>query len=266
MSKKTVHGICQLCQQDTELVNSHIIPKLHWKRLKKADGYFYILPNKPEKQERREQREVTERILCASCDNDRLGKRYEDYIARVLFGGMTLESKNEGRFLKIKGFDYTRLKNGLLSILWRMSVSSNDLFKEVSLGHKHSERIRNIILNEETVDNLEYPIVCCAPKLDGQFLKDWILTPNCCRAHGNRVYNCLISGLIFTFIVGSAELDRKTKKFILKQESPLSILKADESEIPFLHEFLVSASKAQIVRNRKINSVMSGSNVVPQGR
>lgn len=74
----------------------------------------------------------------------------------------------------------------------------------------------------------------------------------------NRVYRCLISGLIFTFFVGSARLDDKFRPPILRQnERP--ILKAKVEKIPFLFDACLRLGKAQAVRDGIVLPASQGS-------
>jgi hypothetical protein len=189
--RMTFNGTCRLCLKHGPLVNSHIIPKFHWKQLKISEGHFFVVTNDSKKKERKEQKEVTERLLCTQCDTVVLQK-YEDHLARVLFGGKELQFQNNGRTFCVSGFDYRKIKNGLLSILWRMSLSSHAYFKEVNLGEKHVERIRLALLNNEVLPELEYPIHFCIPRFSGKHHTSWIVPPDFTRADGNRVYRCLI--------------------------------------------------------------------------
>src|SRR6185369_9966367 len=88
----------------------------------------------------------------------------------------------------------------------RLCLQQDSYFKAVDLGRKHSERLRLAILSEETLPEAEFPILLAAPLIDGQFLSDWILPPDPIRVDGNRLYRGLISGYLFSFIVGSAPI------------------------------------------------------------
>lgn len=234
MPKKEIQGRCRLCNSDSRLVASHIIPNFHYGPLKRATGHFFVLSPDPSKKLLKKQRGITEYLLCAECDNVRLSQ-YENHLAKVLFGGHPLMGKIEGPLLMIEGYDYKKVKNGLLSILWRMSVSSDPIFSEVDLGPQHEERLRLALFNDTEIPEQEYAILLVAPLFDGKSLTDLILAPDCARVDGNRVYRCVISGLIFSFIVGSARLGEMEQKLILRSQS-WPIGRARVEDIPFLHD------------------------------
>lgn len=249
MSKKKIWGRCCLCQLDNWLVDSDIIPKFHYKPLKEAEGRFYVLSTDASKKVIPEQKTIIENLLCAQCDNERLS-RYEGHLAKVIFGGHPLAARPDGPLLLIEGYDYKKIKNGLLSILWRMSISTNVFFSSVDLGAKHEERLRVTLFNDLELPEEEYPILLIAPLFDGKTLSDLILEPTFARTDGNRIYRCLISGLIFTFIVGSAPLGDMERTLILRTKS-WPIVRAKAGEIPFLHDASMRQSLA--IRARKNN-------------
>lgn len=188
-------------------------------------------------------------MFCEECDTVRLQKN-EDHLARVLFGGKRTEGRDEGRLFHVKEFDYVRIKNGLLSILWRMSLSKHKFFNEVSLGEKHTERIRQIILNREFTLSDEYTIQFCAPLLDGKQFGDLILPPDYTRNKGNRIYRCLISGFLFTFIIGSADHNKEFELLYLKEDGSWHILKSDAMDIPFLKHYMLELGQAHRQRQK----------------
>lgn len=235
MPKKKFIGQCRLCLEQKELVDSHIIPRFQYKPLKKREGHFLIIPSDLNEKELKEQRGFTEPLFCGKCDNVRLQKN-EDHLARVFFGSHPVKSTNHGQLLVINGFDYKKVKNGLLSILWRMSLSSHKAFKKVELGDKHEEQIRNIIWNEMNISEDEYPILLTLPILGDKFYPDWILSPDVVRFNNYRAYRCLISGFLFTFLVGSAVVPQTIKPLFLHGDGSWLIDRPKIEEIPFLFE------------------------------
>lgn len=247
MPKKVFIGKCQLCLGQKPLVNSHVIPNFQYKPLKEREGFFYHFSTDENCPERKEQRGITERLFCVECDTVRLQKN-EGHLAKVLFGGHPLDGSTAGRLHTVKGFDYSKIKNGLLSILWRMSISSHPFFKEVELGDKHAERIRKAIWNHEMLLENEYPILIAAPVFQNELLDALILEPDYTRVSGNRVYRCFISGLLFTFFVGSAEIDKQTKHLAIRADGSWAIMRARVEEIPFLFDACAKFSEAQKLR------------------
>jgi hypothetical protein len=179
-------------------------------------------------------------------------------------GGVTLRFENGNQILLtrsglevwpssdrlhvVSGYDYKKVKNGLLSILWRMSVAKDPYFAEVDLGAKHEKRIADVILNDTALPEEEYPVLLTAPFFDGVGLGNWFLPPDFTRAYGNRVYRCLIAGLLFTFIVGSVPVHFTYKPVILRQ-GQWPIIKAKIQEIPFLLDACQRLGRANAIRD-----------------
>ncbi len=167
---------------------------------------------------------------------------HPEFIARY-----PLDMQADRRVLLVKGYDYRRVKNALLSILWRMSLAQDEYFKDVSLGPRHEERLRQVLLNDLMLDENEYAVGLTVPYIDGKHYADWIMPPDFTRLGHNRLYRSLISGLLFTFDVGSAPPDVIIQPLILR-ETQWPILKAEVQEIPFLRNLCARMGKAQAIR------------------
>ncbi len=101
----------------------------------------------------------------------------------------------------LQNLDYKKFKLFLLSLLWRMSVTTLGFFANVSLGQKHEEKIRKALLDEDPLQPEDYPCTFEFLTLGGKHYQDLILKPYCLRG-AFRVYVALISGIRFSFFVG----------------------------------------------------------------
>ncbi len=220
-------GICRLCLASRPLVNSHIISDFQFKALKQQRGF-------------------TERLLCAECDNVRL-QRNEDYFARLCARGDLPNTTQHGRFLIFRDHDYKRTKNFLLSVLWRMSISSLEVFKAVSLGPQHEEILRAGLLADREFAEDEYPVTVTAPLFDGVFHEDFILQPDAARMDGNRTYRCVIAGLLYTFFVGAAPLQPALRALSLRRDE-FPVARMEVREIPFLAQAVGELGRANNLR------------------
>ena len=72
-------------------------------------------------------------------------------------------------------------------------------------------------MTDTTFGEEEYAIPLTAPLFDEKFLDGWILPPDLARAGRNRVYRCLVSGFLFTFLVSAAALLAKTRHLLLRR-------------------------------------------------
>ena len=243
---KPIYGCCRLCNLKDRLVDSHIIPNFYFKSLKEVEGFYYVQSTDPLKREFKKQKGITENLFCAKCDNVRL-QRNEDHLAKVLFGGCLTSFREVGRLFVVKDYDYKKVKNGLLSILWRMSLAKDRFFSEVDLGPKHEERLRLALLNDIELAEEDYPILVTAPFFGGKDLGNMMIPPDFTRTDGNRVYRCIISGLLFTFFVGAAPIGHSSRQLILRRNS-WPIIRAKVEEIPFLFDACKQLAKANLAR------------------
>lgn len=151
-------------------------------------------------------------ILCNDCDNKLIGG-YEDYAAKAIFGGqlpenekpiLTLYRNQHGvEFSGCQNLSYTKFKLFLLSILWRASISSRQLFNQINLG-PHSEIIRQMILKGNPGEVSDYPIFVMTYVNDKNMPNDVILPPQRRRmSEGHRTYVFPIGGFIYCFYVNS---------------------------------------------------------------
>jgi hypothetical protein len=94
----------------------------------------------------------------------------------------------------------------------------------IQLEPKHEANIRQALLFDSRFGEEEYPILLTAPFFEGKFLGDWIIPPDPARVGHNRVYRCLISGMLFTFFVGSGPIDEKMSPLIFATRSGRSFV------------------------------------------
>ncbi len=237
---------CRLCLHELDLVQSHIIPAFQFKPLKKGDGRYYQLSTDPAKREQPGQRGFTERLLCAKCDNVRI-QRNEDYFARLWNRGPLEAPQQHGPFLIFREYEYKRVKNCLLSILWRMSLSTHKTFGAVSLGKKHEEILRAGLLADREFAEDEYAVTVTAPFFEGEFFADLILPPDSHRMDGNRIYRCVIAGMLYTFVVGSARIAPALLAMSLRKEE-FPVARMEVKDIPFLADAVGRIGRAQATR------------------
>jgi hypothetical protein len=189
--------------QEGELCNSHIIPEFFYKPLYDELHRCLELNRFDEPSEKKtHQKGLREHLLCADCDNGRLGK-HEDYMARVFFGrsGVSCQQINAGIIVENLSYEHVRLFQ--LSMLWRASISSLSEFSEVALG-PHEESIRKMLLTDDPGEPDQYPCILCVPSEIRKKLEDKaIKMPQTQRLKGHRSYDFYCGGLGWVYIVSS---------------------------------------------------------------
>lgn len=103
-------------------------------------------------------------LLCKVCDNQRLNT-FENYMRTFLLGGNNLPKGKkptttylDNDIMRMNHIDYSKIKLFILSILWRMSISSRPEFHDFSIRN-HEEILRETILKEMPKDDGLYPII-----------------------------------------------------------------------------------------------------------
>ena len=241
---KTTFGPCALCLEPTELVKSHIIPKFNFRKLKPGGRSYHMLSLDSVIPTRKGQSELRERLLCKNCDNVIL-RDGEAYLSNLLFGENGLNKiEGEGAWMLTR-LDYGRIQKCLLSILWRMSLSTHEFFRFIQLGEHDSTKLRISILNSNPLPELEYPLTCVVPLIEGKFHSDWMLTPHFIEVDGNQIYHCLIAGYFFSFVVGTAPISPAIRQIVLKENGAWSILRSEVRNMPMLYELFSNVTEAE---------------------
>lgn len=163
--------VCKLCQNNTFLCSSHIIPETFFKGVygKKNRAVPISLENPSLKLVQQGDRE---KLLCKKCEQK--FSKWEKILKSDL---VDIEHRKDNRlrftridenYFKVKNIQYKEFKLGILSILWRMSVASNTDFSCYKLG-EHEEILREILMREELLDESRYPIIVQRCEFFGHF-------------------------------------------------------------------------------------------------
>ena len=123
-------GICKYCGQEKELINSHIIPK----SLCQIDEVGPMIGINSISQRfdhnPKHQNGQKEPLLCKECDN-LIGKldKYASKVFKQIIPKHQWDVVNGYLMCKLlpEEVDYWMLKKFLISVMWRASVSSNDI-------------------------------------------------------------------------------------------------------------------------------------------
>lgn len=238
--------VCALCLKAEPLVMSHVIPKFNFRQIKNGSGQYHVLSPDPAVSPRKGQAELQEPLLCKDCDTV-VVRDGETYLAKLLYGepgttGITRAINGGPAVWTLTHLDFGRVQRALLSILWRMHVSKQDFFKQVDLGPKHAEALRVSTLNKTPVGQFDYPVSCAMPLLGGKHYTDVLAIPDVLRADGNRIYRCLISGFVFSFVIGSAGLATWLRPFVLREDGTWPIMRDELEKMPAFYEPFVRAA------------------------
>lgn len=147
------NNTCKLCLLScNDFAKSHIIPKWAFRSISNnlksltRNGYVKRAPMGV----------YDQNILCHCCEI-KFGP-FDSYAADVLRPLPYSDPESICR-TSIEVPSPARLTIFFLSVLWRAHVSSMSEFAKVDLGIKHSQNIKEIILNPESFKAIDYPII-----------------------------------------------------------------------------------------------------------
>lgn len=243
-----------MCGKNSELQNSHIIPEIFYDLVyDEKPRRFHAIPTDPSKKIEYRQQGDREHLLCKDCDNKRFGQ-LEDYVKRAFIDGKIVDGKRshatqQEDCLVFQNLDYKKFKLFLISLLWRMSVSTLDFFANVNLGQKHETKLRDALLNEDPLQPEDYPCVVELLTLNGRFHRDFLLKPYCMR--GNfRIYRAVIAGLRYSFFVGGCAAPKEFVSCSINKQNELKIIFMEARNDPILFEAIVKIGQ-KIALDRK---------------
>ena len=183
-------------------------------------------------------------MLCEICEQK--FSVWERYASEQFFNKPlpTPVSQGYSKAIILTGLDYQKLKLFLLSILWRAGVAIHDFYKHVQLGHRHEERIRQMLQAENPGLAEEYACFICTLNLDGAKFRDFFVEPTPTRIQSHRCYRFVFSGFVFYYYVTSHQLPESTHRLSLQPNGKLIIAETELAEHPFLRDTFNTAKDA----------------------
>ena len=179
-----------------------------------------------------------ERLLCDGCEQrfaawEREGATFiRD--PRLLPRGLTRD-----KVLILVGLPYAPLKLFLMSLLWRMGVSTLREFTFVDLG-PHQEKLRQMLLRADSGPSEAYG--CSLQILTDRTGRIPITRgADVYRAdHLCRLYRLVLDGCLFVWQVGHAAAVRRTntRDWLLKIDGTWAVCFQDRRQVPFVDQAL----------------------------
>lgn len=221
---------CRLCEIEQELCNSHIIPEFFYKNIYNTPNKFcFTKINGRKILIKTEQKGLREYLLCKSCESTfSLWEKYAKDIFYPRNNKSTIELHNKVGDMNITinefhSFDYDKFKLFLMSILWRISVSS-EKFNTIEIAEEHIDILHNALKLKKPLEENEYP---CFLQIiineDNSYFDGSIIGPYETDYKGYKTVNILIDSFLFIFIIGELELNEKIQNIILNQKGIMSV-------------------------------------------
>ncbi|MEE9443456.1 MAG: hypothetical protein V3V99_12395 [candidate division Zixibacteria bacterium] len=198
------------------------------------------------------QKGIYEKLLCDVCEQHI--NEFEKHVKIVFFDDMNYQDTGEPNQIKIVNLNYEKFKLFQLSLIWRASVSSDDFFKNVSLG-PHQEIIRKMILQKKPGAPHDYGCLIIGLELEKNASFDAIAMPKKGRFENLNCYMFTIGGCIWQFIISRQSHLFSHKKDFLQKDGSLLIRIIPANAVPSINSFaknLLHSGKVSDI-NKMIN-------------
>ena len=232
---------CKLCRNDRKLHKSHIIPEFMYKSMYDENNRFYCISSISKKANTQRQKGDWDRLLCSDCEQHI--SKYERYASLLLKGGTRIGIRQRKHVIEVSSVDYKLFKLFQLSILWRASISSRPIFKEVSLGDNHEEIIRNMLLNDDPGKSYKYGCIMLATMHDEKHIDTLILQPELKRIDGHIIYRFVFGGFWWLYFCSSHKPNKKLLSVFLQSDGIAYIFFKELDSAEHVVQFAVELAK-----------------------
>ncbi len=173
------------------------------------------------------QKGYREKLLCKECE----GKfaKWENSLKMDLvdLGNLTSTfldiNRIQADLIKVKNIRYARFKLAILSMLWRLSVSTNSIYSNYQLG-PYEEILRCILFDEAYVSERHFPIFIRRYELDGEFFPDIMMFfPRYRFDRIYTVYQFMVYGHLFCIFICNRKFTKIPVDIILRETGEIFI-------------------------------------------
>ena len=169
---------------------------------------------------------MIERLLCHDCEQRFSG--LEDYAKRFFYGGSKPVRLQLPLSQEIFIADYNKMKLFQLSLLWRASEAKGELFTGVKLSSQDSERLRQMLLNNDPGKAHEYfcgmARLVVSPEMQANLVSHRIAIETGSHApithqHGEwSSHLFILGGLVWTFCVCPSGVPKTMLNTYIKED------------------------------------------------
>jgi len=171
-----------------------------------------------------EKKGYREYLLCGSCETKL--SRWENKLKSTLDELITenhscLHIESIGDIKKISNIDYNYVKKAVLSIFWRLSISSLEIFASYDFG-PYNEKLRFELNKDLSFPDSNFPIVLSKAIIAGQF-RDGILMMIGRGRYGNNfiMQSVILNGFLFDLVMSEGRaIPKEILSFCIKDSGP----------------------------------------------
>jgi len=224
------------------LCNSHVIPEFFFSHLYDETHRYYAISNAEGQSTLLLQKGVREQLLCKDCESQ--FSSYEGHAKCALYDGTGIKVEDLGSGFRLSGIDYLKFKLFLMSLLWRLGITTLPYFRGVSLGQRHQERLRTMLASGNAGEPWEYGCIITRLEHEGALFRDLISPPIWNKIEGHRVYRLAIAGFLFAYFVSNHEADLVAEGF-LQKSGEIVVPREEVTDVQFLMEMGVEVAKVK---------------------
>ncbi len=209
---------CRLCllpvSEVGELKLSHIVSECFFTPIYDDKHRFVAISEENAGRLKYEQKGYRERLLCSNCENklsrweNNSKKDFKDMSLKQYKHLDFITSPSPHDFLCVSNISHDYMKKFVLSVIWRMSLSSISEFSEYSLGEKHSENIRRILDNDEELDTYDYPILIHQVRIRNQYFQDLMMFMGRGELYDKNIVSFVVMGFLIDIFVSSESVKK----------------------------------------------------------
>lgn len=160
-------------------------------------GFDLKFENAQEWNESNKQGGITQAILCRDCEGKR-GK-LETYMSNQIYKHADIVRSAKPGHRIIEGIDYTKAKLFAMFNLFMMGISTHAYYKQVSLGDKHTQKLRQMLLETNAGHPWEYATTWSRLRMNDKSFEGISLPPHRFRSSdGSWMYQYVFAGLLMT--------------------------------------------------------------------
>jgi hypothetical protein len=237
VTNRNVNVRCRLClDESSQLCNSHIIPELCFDPLYDPEKRNFIELNISTGRVRKHQKGFRERLLCANCES--VINNYEKHARRLFVDPLPTPRSGSKMLFDYPQIDYSLIRLYAMSLAWRASVSSLDIFNLVDLG-PHEELFRKHLLGGIAPEANRFPCAIFRIVESGEHFIDFMTNPTYAKLEGHRYYRFVVRGFLF-FVFASQGIPKDMEPLMLAPDKPVFVMNTDFHS----HKFLSSVWNA----------------------
>jgi len=210
--EKVKNSVCKFCGQEKKLIGAHIVPRCFYLGLKENDKYLSINSRTGE-YTIQQKGSLDKNILCAKCDNNILGA-FDKEGFDVLLGDFNkykyiyLPPHFKIYQLENTEYNYYKLRNFFISILWRASVSDLEEWSNINLGG-YEKKALEILKGEKEHNNL-FKILIYKNCFNEEVNQEVLITKG--KTSKYKKYIIQMSGFCIEVMIDSSRVSNKYRQ------------------------------------------------------